>query len=77
MRNIDLLTPLVKRDKTFTFEEAVKISGLPRNSLKKMIYRLEHKRAIERIEKGKYQIMVKVIDVFGNDTNKVLKVKLR
>ncbi len=27
-------------------------------------------------ELGEYQIMVKVIDVFGNDTNKVLKVKI-
>jgi len=28
-------------------------------------------------ELGEYQIMVKVVDVFGNDTNKVLKVELR
>ncbi|MGQ9847921.1 MAG: DNA methyltransferase [Bacteroidales bacterium] len=28
-------------------------------------------------EKGEYQIMVKVVDVFGNDTNKVLKVKVK
>ncbi len=28
-------------------------------------------------EKGNYLIMVKVIDVFGNDTNKVLKVKVK
>jgi len=27
-------------------------------------------------ELGEYQIMVKVVDVFGNDTNKVLKVKI-
>jgi adenine-specific DNA-methyltransferase len=27
-------------------------------------------------EKGEYQIMVKVVDVFGNDTNKVLKVRV-
>ncbi len=26
---------------------------------------------------GEYQIMVKVVDVFGNDTNKVLKVKIK
>ncbi|MEM3318791.1 MAG: hypothetical protein QXT80_04510, partial [Thermoplasmatales archaeon] len=26
---------------------------------------------------GEYQIMVKVIDVFGNDTNKVLKVRIK
>ena len=28
-------------------------------------------------EKGEYQIMVKVVDVFGNDTNKILKVKVK
>ncbi len=27
--------------------------------------------------KGEYQLMVKVVDVFGNDTNKVLKVKVK
>ena len=27
-------------------------------------------------EHGEYQVMVKVVDVFGNDTNKVLKVKI-
>ncbi|MEM4058659.1 MAG: site-specific DNA-methyltransferase [Thermoplasmata archaeon] len=27
-------------------------------------------------EKGEYQIMVKVVDVFGNDTNKVIKLKI-
>ena len=27
-------------------------------------------------EGGEHQIMVKVVDVFGNDTNKVLKVKM-
>ncbi|MEA1965247.1 MAG: hypothetical protein U9O41_09050 [Candidatus Aerophobetes bacterium] len=28
-------------------------------------------------EEGEYQIMVKVVDVFGNDTNKVLKVRIK
>jgi len=28
-------------------------------------------------KKGEYQIMVKVVDVFGNDTNKVLKVRIK
>ena len=28
-------------------------------------------------EKGEYQIMVKVVDVFGNDTNKVLKTRIK
>ena len=27
-------------------------------------------------EAGEYQIVVKVVDVFGNDTNKVLKMKI-
>jgi len=27
-------------------------------------------------ETGRYQVMVKVVDVFGNDTNKVLKIKI-
>ena len=54
---IDILTSLAKKDKTFTFEEALKISGLPRGSLKKVIYRLEQRGAIERIEKGKYMII--------------------
>jgi len=27
-------------------------------------------------ENGEYQVMIKVVDVFGNDTNKVLKVKI-
>jgi len=54
---IDILTCLAKKDKTFTFEEALKISSLPRESLKKVIYRLEQRGAIERIEKGKYMII--------------------
>jgi len=36
-------------------------------------YEAEHRYE----EKGKYQIMVKVVDVFGNDTNKVLKVRVK
>lgn len=39
----------------------------------KVDYKAHHKYE----EKGKYQIMVKVVDVFGNDTNKFLKVELR
>jgi len=31
-------------------------------------------RAILYEEAGEYQIMVKVVDVFGNDTNKVVEV---
>ncbi len=39
----------------------------------KVEYEARHKYE----EEGEYQIMVKVIDVFGNDTNKILKVELR
>ena len=39
----------------------------------KVEYEAKHKYET----RGEYQIMVKVIDVFGNDTNKVLKVKVK
>ena len=38
----------------------------------KVEYEAKHKYE----ESGEYQIMVKVVDVFGNDTNKILKVKI-
>jgi len=38
----------------------------------KVDYEAKHKYE----DAGEYQIMVKVIDVFGNDTNKVLKVRI-
>ncbi|MBA7701186.1 hypothetical protein ES703_109919 [subsurface metagenome] len=38
----------------------------------KVEYEAKHKYN----ESGEYQIMVKVVDVFGNDTNKVLKMRL-
>jgi len=28
------------------------------------------------LKEGEYQIMIKVVDVFGNDTNKILKIKI-
>jgi len=28
-------------------------------------------------DSGEYQIMVKVVDLFGNDTNKILKVRVK
>ena len=37
------------------------------------LYQAEHKYDSTR----EYQIMVKVVDVFGNDTNKVMKVKIK
>ena len=39
----------------------------------KVDYQAEHKYD----SNGEYQIMVKVVDVFGNDTNKVMKVKIK
>lgn len=39
----------------------------------KVDYEVTHKYD----EAGEYQIMVKVVDVFGNDTNKVLKVRIK
>lgn len=39
----------------------------------KVDYEAKHKYE----EAGEYQIMVKVVDVFGNDTNKVIKLKIR
>ncbi|MBA7666032.1 hypothetical protein ES703_74107 [subsurface metagenome] len=39
----------------------------------KVDYEAKHKYE----ERGKYQIMVKVIDVFGNDTNKAVEVKVK
>lgn len=56
MRNqsIDLLA---RQGDTFTFKDAIDITGLSRESLKKLIYRLEKNGWIERIEKGKYMII--------------------
>jgi len=39
----------------------------------KVDYKAKHKYD----DPGEYQIMVKVVDVFGNDTNKVLKVRMK
>jgi len=39
----------------------------------KVDYNAKHKYE----DAGEYQIMVKVVDVFGNDTNKILKVKVK
>ncbi len=38
--------------------------------------KVEYKATHEYEAPGEYQVMVKVVDVFGNDTNKVLKVKV-
>ena len=39
--------------------------------------RVDYEATYNYEEKGEYQIMAKVVDVFGNDTNKVLKVKVK
>ena len=57
MRKIDMLRLLAKKREVFTFEEALSISGLHRESLKKVLYLLEKGGWIERIEKGKYIII--------------------
>jgi len=56
MRN-DVLNTLAKKNEIFTFEDAQIQTGLSRNRLKKVLYRLEKKGEIERIEKGKYMII--------------------
>ena len=57
MRRIDLLNPLAKKGNTFTFADALKISNLSTKSVQKVLYRLQQRGAIERIEKGKYLII--------------------
>jgi adenine-specific DNA-methyltransferase len=42
----------------------------------KKVPKVEYKAAHEYDAPGEYQVMVKVVDVFGNDTNKVIKVKV-
>ena len=39
--------------------------------------RMDYKATQKYEENGEYQIMIKVVDVFGNDTNKVLKVRVK
>lgn len=48
---------LAKEGETFTFERARELTQLSRESVKKLIYRLEKNGWIERIEKGKYMII--------------------
>jgi len=57
MRGIDLLNSLAKKGNTFTFNDALEMSNLFTKSLQKVLYRLQQKGAIERIEKGKYLII--------------------
>lgn len=39
--------------------------------------RVEYEARHRYEDAGEYKIMVKVIDVFGNDTNKILKVRIK
>ncbi|PKP58603.1 hypothetical protein CVT91_08285 [Candidatus Atribacteria bacterium HGW-Atribacteria-1] len=57
MRRIDLLNSLAKKGNTFTFNDALEISNLSTKSVQKVLYRLQQRGAIERIEKGKYLII--------------------
>jgi len=57
MRGIDLLNSLAKKGNTFTFNDALEMSNLSTKNLQKVLYRLQQKEAIERIEKGKYLII--------------------
>ncbi|GAB6101015.1 type IV toxin-antitoxin system AbiEi family antitoxin domain-containing protein [Thermococcus atlanticus] len=53
---IELLNKLARK-KIFTIDEAAKITGINKNTLKVLLSRLEKKGWIERIEKGKYIVI--------------------
>ena len=57
MRKNDLINSLAKKGNILTFENALKVSNLSRESLRVVLLRLEKKGKIERIEKGKYLII--------------------
>ena len=57
MRKNNLINSLAKKGNTLTFEDALKVSNLPRESLRVILLRLEKRGIIERIEKGKYLII--------------------
>ena len=57
MRNIEVLKGLASKGNSFTLDDAAKINRLDRSSLKKMLFRMEKRGWIERIEKGKYLII--------------------
>jgi len=56
-RKYQLISELAKKEQTFTFEDAVRISTLNIQSLKVMLSRMEKEGWVERIEKGKYLII--------------------
>ena len=57
MRNNNLINSLAKKGNILTFEDALKVSNLSRESLRVALLRLEKRGIIERIEKGKYLII--------------------
>ena len=56
MRN-KLLDLLASKKNIFTMDDAEKLSGINKNVLKVLLFRLESSGWIERIEKGKYMII--------------------
>jgi len=57
MRIFDFLSKLAKHGEIFTIEDAYKITHIEKHYLRKLLYRLEKRGAIERIERGKYIII--------------------
>jgi len=57
MRKNDLINSLAKKGNILTFEDALKVTNLSRESLRVVLLRLEKRGIIERIEKGKYLII--------------------
>jgi len=57
MRKNNIINSLAKKGNILTFEDALKISNLSRESLRVFLLRLEKRGIIERIEKGKYLII--------------------
>ena len=57
MRIFDFLSKLAREGETFNFDDAYKITRINKHYLRKILYRLEKRGAIERIEKGKYIII--------------------
>ncbi|MFA4647757.1 type IV toxin-antitoxin system AbiEi family antitoxin domain-containing protein [Pyrococcus kukulkanii] len=53
---IELLNKLARK-RVFTIDEAAKITGIDKNTLKVLLSRLEKKGLVERVEKGKYIIV--------------------
>ncbi len=52
-----ILNALMRKGPIFTFEDAQKVSGLKRESLRVLLSRMEKEGWIERIERGKYLII--------------------